>query len=394
MEEKGGEDMRILQSFRYTLGTKPPFDQLPAMIDSFLHTHNLTHRVFHYYFDTYDHTESSRAVVDGSKCLRCFPFSRSCEKCRSDAERYLRNGTGCQRAVKENAFLRPMHIQQTQYDDKHILHNFEAEDNWAKAAIYGILPKIYRRYGFSNTQLIYRDIDFFSRRTYSPAPAMERASDRYSGSAITILRSIFPAGNVVILTIASDDPSDVPDATIYAEALRQHLGCKKYLSFTDLVMDDQETEFYENLNQQAVPLIKAAKEFFKDQMPEEKGNELPAASVSVAAYLKKFGKRYGYTYQGYEYYMYFMEKRLANGHFICLEFVSNPSSPDADPFVNLVGLGFHHQIWFDGFSPQNPQDASEYFTKLFDTLTQAEKSVFPAILDLYPQTPDWFMPTH
>lgn len=386
--------MRILQSFRYTLGTKPPFDQLPAMIDNFLHSHNLTHRVFHYYFETYDFTETYREVVDGSKCSRCFAPDHYCEKCRSEAERYLRNGTGCQRAVKENPFLGPIHIQQTQRNDKHILHNFEVEDNWAKASIYGILPKIYRRYGFANTQLIYRDIDFFSRRTYSPAPAAQCAPEYYPGSAITILRSVFPAGNVVILTIASDDPSDVPDATMYAEALRQHLGCKKYLSCTDLVMDDQETEFYENLNQQAVPLIKAAKEFFKDQMPEEKGNELSAASVSVAAYLKKFGKRYGYSYQGYEHYMYFMEKRLANGHYVCLEFVSNPDSPDADPFVNLVGLGFHHQIWFDGFSPQNPQDASEYFTKLFDTLTRAEKSVFPAILDLYPQTPDWFMPTH
>ena len=386
--------MRIEQSFRYMLGTKPPFDQLPAMIDSFLQTHHLTHRVFHYYFETYDFTETYREVVDGSKCSRCFAPDHYCEKCRSEAERYLRNGTGCQRAVKENPFLGPIHIQQTQHNCKHILHNFEAEDNWAKTAIYGILPKIYRRYGFTDTQLIYRDIDFFSRRTFSPAPAMERASECYSGSAITILRSIFPAGNVVILTIASDDPTDVPDATIYAEALRQHLGCKKYLSFTNLVMDNQEKEFYENLNQQAVPLIKAAKEFFKDQMPEEKGNELPPVSVSVAAYLKKFGKRYGYTYSGYENYMYFMEKRLANGHFICLEFVANPSSPDADPFVNLVGLGFHHQIWFDGFSPQNPQDAFEYFTRLFDTLAKAEETVFPAIFDLYPPTPDYFIPSH
>ena len=121
---------------------------------------------------------------------------------------------------------------------------------------------------------------------------------------------------------------------------------------------------------------------------------IPAVPVSVASYLKKFGKKYGYAYKGYENYLYFMEKRLPGGHFVCLEFVSNPLSPDADPFVNLAGLGFRHQIWVDGFSPQNPQDATEYFTCLFETLAAAEETVFPAIASLYPPTPDWFLPTH
>ena len=89
-----------------------------------------------------------------------------------------------------------------------------------------------------------------------------------------------------------------------------------------------------------------------------------------------------------------MEKRLPSGHYICLEFVSNPLSPDAAPYVGLCGLGFNHKIWVDGFSPQNARDASDYFTKLFDTLAQAEESVFTAILNLYPPTPDWFIPTH
>ena len=129
-------------------------------------------------------------------------------------------------------------------------------------------------------------------------------------------------------------------------------------------------------------------------MPEEKGNDEPDQKLSVASWLKKLSKRYGYTYSGYLNYIYFLEKKLSNGHYICLEFVSNPLSPDADPYVKLCGLGFNHEIWADGFSPQNSRDASDYFTKLFDTLAQAEESVFAAILDLYPNTPDWFMPTH
>jgi hypothetical protein len=79
---------------------------------------------------------------------------------------------------------------------------------------------------------------------------------------------------------------------------------------------------------------------------------------------------------------------------VCLAFVSSPDEPAVDPFIKLCGLGFRHEIWVDGFEPQNPMDAEHYFTRLFDTLATAEKTVFPAILDCYPATPDWFVPSH
>ena len=386
--------MRILQSYRYRLGTKIPFDQLPAIIDRFLDQHGLTHRMFHYRFSSPDLSDSFRGIQDGTRCLDCGVPQYACDRCRNEAQRYLRSGTGCQRAVKEHPFLGPLRIVQERYHPDHILHNFSQESNEAKADIYSILSKIYRRYGFQETCLIYRDIDFFSRRVSTAAPDMEFAVNGYPDCGITLYRGGFPSGCDVILNVASDDPLDVPDAACYAEDMKQLLNCKKYLSATTLIMDDREKALYEDLNLRAAPLVKAAADFFDKHMPEEKGNMDPAAPVSVAAYLKKFGKKYGYAYKGYENYLYFMEKRLPGGHFVCLEFVSNPLSLDADPFVNLVGLGFRHQIWVDGFSPQNPRDAAEYFTSLFETLAAAEETVFPAIADLYPPTPEWFLPTH
>ena len=386
--------MRVLQSFRYTLGTHPAFDQLPAIIDDFLHTYGLTHRVFHYYFENLDLTEMFRTRLDGVKCQQCDAPKYACARCRNEAERYLRKGTSCQRAVQEHPFLGNIHIQQSSSSIIQSLHNFNDNTNNAKASIYDILTKIYRRYGFAEVLLIYRDIDFFAQRATSPAPELTVPIQRYPGSSITISRGGTPAGNVVLLTIASDDPSALPDATIYAEALKQHLNCKKYLPVTDLVLSAQEKAFYDNLNRQAAPLIQSAKSFFDHRIPSLVHVDDAASLAQLSSQLKKISSRYGYTYRGYQYYMYFLEKKLSGGHYISLEFVSNPRFPSADPFVNLCGLGFNHQIWFGNFTPHNPQDIKNYLTTFFEVLAEAERTVIPAILDLYPNTPDWFVPIH
>lgn len=225
-------------------------------------------------------------------------------------------------------------------------------------------------------------------------PGTEYPMNGYSGSGITLYRSSISQDNAIILVVESRYPGELPNATFYADALGKLLPGIKRLSATRIIMSDEEQAYYESLHHKAEPLIKQANAFFIANMPEEKGNDDPDAPARVASCLKKLSKRYGYTYTGYTNYIYFLEKKLSNGHYICLEFTSNPLSPDADPYVSLCGLGFHHRIWSDGFSPQNPQDASAYFAKLFDVLSLAENAVFPAILDLYPNSPNWFMPMH
>lgn len=364
--------MRILQCYRFCVGTKIPFDKWPDIVEEFLHSQGLTHRSFHYCLEAYD--DSAR--------------------CRKEAADIVHKGTGCERALKENPFLGTINVRQTRYDTIQSLNNFYEESNSIKEKIYAIIPKIYRRYGFAETSLIYRDIDFFSQRVTTPTPESEYLMNGYEGSGITLYRSCLSQDNAIILVVESRYPGKVLDATPYADALSKLLPGIKRLSAAKIIMEESEQIRYEALHTQAKPLISQAKEFFIEHMPEEKGNDEPDAKVSIASWLKKLGKRYGYTYSGYINYIYFLEKKLPGGHYICLEFVSNPLSADADPFVNLCGLGFKHRIWVDGFSPQNPRDAAEYFTQLFDVLAKAEQSVFPAILDLYPPTPDWFKPAH
>ena len=386
--------MRILQCYRFLIGTKIPFDKWPAIIEQYLQELNLNHHSFHYCLETYDDSERCRSILDGTKCETCGAPEFACERCRKEAEDTLRKGTACERAVKENPFLGTIKVRQTRYNTIQSLNNFDEESNASKENIYAIISKIYKRYGFAHTSLIYRDINFFSQRVPTPAPEAEYLMNGYESSGITLYRSCLSQDNSIILVVESRYPGEILDAALYADALSKLLPGIKRLSATKIIMDEDEQIHYDAIHSQAKPLVMQAKDFFNEHMPEEKGNDEPTTKVSVASWLKKLSKRYGYTYSGYMNYIYFLEKKLSNGHYICLEFVSNPLSPDADPYVKLCGLGFNHEIWVDGFSPQNSRDASDYFTKLFDTLAQAEESVFPAILDLYPNTPNWFIPTH
>lgn len=385
--------MRILQCYRYNIGTKIPFDKWPAMIEQFLSEQNLHHRSFHYCLEDYDDSERCRSVLDGTECETCLSSGLMCEYCRKNAENTVKKGTGCERAGKENPFLGTIHVRQTQHTPIQSLNNFHEESNNSKDKIYAILSKIYRRYDFAETALIYRDIDFFSRHVSTPVPDPEDLFNGYEGSGITLYRSCTSQDNAIILVAESRYPGVVSDAAPYADALGKLLPGIRRRDFGKILLEEDEQIRYEALHAQASPLVRQAKAFFTQHMPEEKGNGEPDENVRIASWLKKLGKRYGYAYSGYADHAYTLEKKLTNGHYICLEFVSSPSCPCADPYVTLCGLGFTHKIWADGFSPQNSRDASDYFTKLFDTLALAEKTVFEAILDLYPQTPDWFIPT-
>lgn len=386
--------MQVLQTYRFCMGTKIPFDRWPGLIEEFLREQNLHHHSFHYFFKDFDLSRRCRDTLDGSKCATCGSDSTYCDTCRKEAENALRKGTGCQRAAKENPFLGAIQVEETKYNTLHLLHNFMDESNTAKQAVYGILPKLHRRYGFAECYLIYRDIDFFGSQLPSPAPRIDSADCVYDGSGILLHRSCNSRDNEILLCVQSNYPGEVPDGAVYADALAAMLPGIKWESFTRIIMNEAEQADYATRNRQVAPSLEAAKAFFTVQMPEEKGNIDPDAPVSVAAWLKKMAKRYGYTYGGFDGYVYRMKKKLPGGHYVCLDFLSDVHDPAADPMVRLQGLGFRHEIWADGFVPQNPKDAEHYFTRLFDTLATAEKTVFPAILDCYPATPDWFVPSH
>lgn len=237
--------MRILQMYRFLVGRKIPFEKWPGMIEEYLQNQNLHHHSFNYYLESYDDSQRCRSVLDGTKCETCGAPEFACVRCRKEAEDTLRKGTGCERAQKENPFLGAIHVRQTRYDTIQSLHNFDEESNHSKEKIYAIIPKIYRRYGFAETSLIYRDIDFFARRASAPAPSLEYLVNGYEGSGITLYRSCLSQNNAIILAVESNNPGEVPDAAPYADALGQLLPGIKRISATTVIMEADERSQYE-----------------------------------------------------------------------------------------------------------------------------------------------------
>ena len=128
--------MRILQTYRFSVGTKIPFDRLPGMIDEFLREQNLRHHSFHYFFKDFDQSRRCLDTLDGTKCATCVSDGNYCDICRKKAENTLRKGTACQRATRENPFLGAIQAEETKYNTLHLLHNFMDESNTAKEAEY------------------------------------------------------------------------------------------------------------------------------------------------------------------------------------------------------------------------------------------------------------------
>jgi hypothetical protein len=387
--------LRVLQYYRFRVGRKIPFDKWPGIVEVFLKEQGLSHRYFHYWMESFDFSEKYRAVLDGSKCQSCQAHRESsCERCKKEAADGLRKGTGCERAVRENPFLAPMVTWNTRYDRMRALHNYDDEGNDAKAQIYGILPKLYRRYGFTETRLIYRDIDFFGHRLPSPKPVADRPLEGYMASGITLYRSCLGENNAIILVVEAQYPGDVPDANLYADALGAKLPGVKRLCGTEIVMEEPDEKRYSELAALVAPKVCAAKAFFEEAMPKHRNDDEPESSPNVAAVLKRLCKRYGYQYVGYDYYIYFAQKKLPGGHYVCVELESSPTFPAADPGVSLYGLGFRHEIWSDIFRPQNAGVTSDYLNAFFQTLARAEETVFAEILKEYSDTPDWYLPVH
>ena len=127
--------MRILQCYRFLVGTKIPFDKWPAIIERYLLEQKLHHQSFHYCLETYDDSERCRSILDGTKCETCGAPEFACERCRKEAEDTLRKGTACERASKENPFWGTIKVRHTRYNTIQSLNNFHDESNDSKSQI-------------------------------------------------------------------------------------------------------------------------------------------------------------------------------------------------------------------------------------------------------------------
>lgn len=350
--------MLAIQCYRFLIGTKIPFSDWPQIVQAFLNQQSLHHERFLYYFED--------------------------------------NCGGLPKALKDCPQLGPIRWRPAKSENIHYLSNIEDDTGCTKADILSLMPKIYRRYGFSETHIIYQDINFFSQNIPAIVQAPGNTPSCIKGSSITCYRdSVFPRWSSIDLSIVIYDGEKTFDPTPYFDAMKQLLPGVRYFGFVECCMSEDELRAYETLNADAAALLESARNHLSNLLPtmsEQLPNGLNTPKLSAAPVLKKLCKQYGYEYVKCEYFHYFITKRTANGHSIMLEVDVGPSFKGVGLLVRYVGVGFDHRIASSFGYPQDQIDLENYLLQCFHALASAEKEVLPALDAHFPATPDWFTP--
>lgn len=385
--------MQVFMKYHFKIGTKVPFPEWPNLVRTFLNRNKLRYQNIIYHLEDHDVTERDKRIADGTECITCKAPRHYCKNCKLQALKTVKKRSACHQAAKELPWLGDLYFQEEKNYTKVYLTNLYSKETCTEDQLMPAMQKIYRRYGFSRTNLSFQDVDFFSRRLPSISAASITDPIHWTGSSIRMFRTNGDNqhnGITMMIDILYD--GELLDPSPYRDAMIDLLPGVKYTESTICILDTGEKAHYRELVVTARPLVEQATEFFQHQMPETKGNAMPLESVSVASVLKRFCKQYGYTYLKYENFTYHIRKRIRRGHIIDVWFISSPSTPAADPCVFLRGLGFEHIIWSDGFDIQNLADTNDYFGKLFSVLYEAEDTVISKLGNHYPPTPEWYTP--
>ena len=350
--------MRVFRQYLFRVGTKIPFPEWPGVARAFLRENGLSCGAFRYYFN-----------VDYSASLDL--------------------------ALKECPALGPVRTDES--NKRHpvsCLTNMMDGQGLSEEELTAHLPRIYRRYGFFKSYLIWQDIDFFSRHTETVfREGIDLPSTRMGSQMIMLRDVITPQWNTIGLFVDITHESGLLDATPYRDAM-QHLlpgipGKERLMC----IFSDEEQRQYDALNERAAPLIEKAQEFLSERIPQpEDGESEFGKKLSLAGVFKKLCRQYGYEYIRYEYLSFFIRKRTENGHYIRLDIDIGRTGQEVNMAVNFTGLGFDRRVFYVGFEPGSQARAEEHLKRCFEALDAAEKKVFPALDAHYPPTPEWFVP--
>ena len=343
--------MRVIQIYKFQIGTKIPFNQWPDFVQEYLRGLGLTYERFLYSFDE-NGLGIQKAIMD---CPKLGPVQRRFSY--KSMQRYLTNldGSGC-----------------------------------TEAEIMGMLGKIYRRYGFDSTFLMYDGIDFFSERV----PTVEKSPANHlsclKGASITCCRdSVFPRMSSIIMQIVIGDEHGLKDPTPYLEGMKALLPKIGYTEYVECILTEEEQALYDRLNLAAAPLVEQLRKKADSRLPHPDshwhGNppQLKAAPV-----IKKLCKRFGSTYAASGQ----AQTRTSNGHYLTLFVDVTPLGKHVRAGIELEGLGVYYLIGNSNFGPRNQQELEVYLTELFSAFADIERELIPALEPLFPTTPLWFVP--
>ena len=175
--------MLAIQTYRFLIGTKIPFSDCPAIVQTFLNQQSLHYNRFLYYFHD--------------------------------------NYSGLSKIMKDCPHIGPKRSQLTNAGEDFYLSNIEEDTGCCEEEIISVVPKIHRRYGLSQAYLIYQDIDFFFQTIPAIINAPGNTPSCISGASITLFRdSVFPRWSSIDLQIIIHNGTDTYDPAPYFEAMK------------------------------------------------------------------------------------------------------------------------------------------------------------------------------
>ena len=378
--------MRLVKNYIFKIGTKIPFSEWPEIVHRFLSENRLTsHRFLYFFEDILRYGETKDQALPRSGC------SKILTDCPSLGEIRYHNGRAHNRS------------------DKLWLSNIDREDQFPEKDLLPLMKKIHRRYGFSESNLYYFDIDFFGNRTYfgrdfSVAHRMAKADKipfdptmylecQSYGSGITLHRDAC-ADNYLELSVDILHDGIVMDAAPYYEAMQKLLPQVKATASLSIYLSDEERQRIEEINRSAEPVLQKCRDFFADRFSFTSAQNYFPSDYSIAKPLKKLAKKYGYTYKlVWTGGVYSLEKRTAKGNVIYIDVGSGPSHYDLGVGVSFQGVGFHHRIGCSNQTPTNQQEADTFLEDTLMAVSEFENTLLPALDCLFPETPSWFIPS-
>lgn len=353
--------MRLVQHYTFNIKTKIPFSEWPEIVNRFLPENHLTSHRFLYFFEDLLGFEQTMedALVHG----------------------------GCARILRDCPALGEIRLANNRFD-KLWLSNIDQPNDIPESDILPLMKKIHRRYGFSECDLYYFDIDFFGKRTYFA----RRMENQPYGSGITLHRDVC-GDNYLKLSVDLLHDGVVMDAAPYFEAMQKLLPKIKATASLEIYLSEEEKQRIEEINQAAAPVLKTCRSFFEERLPFTATQNTFSSNYSVAKPLKKLAKKYGYAYKLVWNGVYALEKRTAKGNVIYLDVDSGPSHYDLGVGVSYQGIGFCHKIGCSNQTPTNQQEADAYLEHVMSIVSEFDNTLLPSLDGRYPETPGWFIPS-
>lgn len=370
--------MRLIKNYDFHIKTKIPYAIWPTLVHQFLEEQGLTSRSFLYYFEDYPvEGETIEEQMKTCACAKILKDDPSLGECRFD--------NGKKRGTCDLFFL----------------SNIDGTPLPSDAIVFPLMQKIHRRYGFTETDLYYLDIDFFGRNTpygrdFSSAECPEVPSDPIRciesqpyGSGIRLHRDIL-GENYLFLSVDILHDGKIMNPEPYAEAMKRLLPEIKVEESLNIYLTDEEKQDIEKLNASAACSLEQCRDYLATHFAY--GIEPDCESrYSIATPLKKLARKYGYTYHSlYRNCVFSLQKRTSKGKILYIEIESGPSRNHLSFMVSFCGIGFTHDLGGNYGVPKNQTDANLFLEHSMQILSEFEKAVLPSLDQQYPETPNWF----